>query len=369
MKAGSTLFFLLALPAMLYCGAARGEAPLFESDTPLELIIPVDFNSLCRPRETEECEFTATTVAWRGPAGGERSLPIEVKVRGGWRSLSRNCSVPLLWVQFPQEGLAGTPFEGQSLLPLTTHCGKGLSVGARARKARSSDFEQYLLREYLAHRIYNALTESSIRARLVRVAYQDPSQPHNLNYDYAFFTEHFDSLAARTLEQRLPRGSFDAARLQAQSAARLALFHFMIGNTDWSIVRERNTVLMQNTAGEQVPVPFDLDMSGLVDADYAGPAPGLPIDDVRDRLFLGFCQPGIDWDALFAEFAGKKDTILALPGEVPGFSRASRKWTRRYLEGFFRVLGSAEMRQKNILGACQPWPPSPIDHTTPLDEL
>jgi len=367
MKAGLLLCFLLALSAMLYCGIARGQAPLFESDTPLELIIPVDFKTLCRPRETEGCDFAATTLTWRGAAGGKRTLPIAVKVRGGWRSLSRHCSVPLLWVQFPQDGLAGTPFEGQSLLPLTTHCGKGLSVGGLAREAKSSDFEQYLLREYLGHRIYSALTDRSVRARLVRVAFPDPDRSYHLNYHYAFFTEHFDSLAARAGGQRLPRGSFDAERLQAQAAARLALFHFMIGNTDWSIVRERNTMLMQTGTGEQVPVPYDLDMSGLVAADYAGPAPGLPIDDVRDRLFLGFCQPGIDWDALFAEFADKKDSVLALTGEVPGFSRASRKWTQRYLEEFFDALGSAEQRQKNIRGACRPWPPSPVDHTTPLD--
>jgi hypothetical protein len=363
-----TSYLLCCLAALLYTGVARGEAPLFASDAGLTLTIPVDFSALCRPRESEDCDFTPTVLSYRNGPGDERSLPVEVKVRGGWRSLSRNCSAPLLWVRFAAENVAGTPFEGQTLLPLTTHCGKGTSVAAVTRPSTHSDFEQYLLREFLGHRIYNVLTDQSVRARLVRIAYPDPGRPDRLNYHYAFFTEHFDSVAARTGSERLPRGSFDYSRLDAQAAARLALFQFMLGNTDWSIVRERNTMLMQNGAGMQVPVPYDMDMSGLVATDYAGPAPGLPIDDVRERLYLGFCQPGIDWDALRADFGSKKKAILGLTEQVPGFSRGSKSWTQRYLESFFDLLGSAEKWQERVVGACRPWPPSPVDHTSHLDD-
>lgn len=360
---------LLCLFAALVCtGDARGEAPLFAGDAQLELTIPIDFDTLCRPRESEECDFAPTVLSYRDEAGREHSLPIEIRVRGGWRSLSRNCSTPLLWVKFSQADVAGTPFEGQSLLPLTTHCGKGLSVESLTRPIRHSDFEQYLLREFLGHRIYSVLTDQSVSSRLVRVAYPEPGRPDRLRYHFAFFTEHFDDLAARTGYQRLPRGSFDHRRLDAQAAARVALFQFLIGNTDWSIARERNTVLMQNAEGTQVPVPYDLDMSGLVAAGYAGPPPGLPIDDVRERYFLGYCQPGTAWDSLFAEFDSKRDMILALTEQVPGLDHGSKRWSRRYLEGFFDVIDSSAERQEEIVDACRPWPPSPVDHTTPLDK-
>jgi hypothetical protein len=141
----------------------------------------------------------------------------------------------------------------------------------------------------------------------------------------------------------------------------------MIGNTDWSIVRERNTILLLDGNGKQLPVPYDLDMSGLVDADYAGPAPALPIESVRDRYFLGLCQPGTDWDALFAQFEGRRDAILGLSERLPGLSRISKRSTRYYLEKFFEILESPTARQQEITGACRPWPPAPDDHTTPLD--
>jgi hypothetical protein len=339
------------------------ESPLFASDDVMELALTVDFDSLCRPRETEECGFEATTMEYRDDAGNWRSLPIEVQIRGGWRSLARNCSAPLLWVRFGEGQAAGTPFEGQSLLPLTTHCGRGLSLDRSTRRATRADYEQYLLREYLGHRLYRKLTEFSVGVRLVRISYPDPDGSGRPALHYAFFTEHFDDVAARTDSRRLPRGSFEAEKLDAQSAAALALFQFMIGNTDWSIARERNTALLIKD-GLQIPVPYDLDMSGLVDASYAGPAVGLPIDSVRQRYFLGYCQPGTDWERVFARFAQLESALLSLPGEIPGLSRKSRKTTSNFLEKFFEIIALPEVREGCIVQHCQPWPPVAEDHTS-----
>jgi hypothetical protein len=199
----------------------------------------------------------------------------------------------------------------------------------------------------------------------VRISYPDPHGPARSRLHYAFITEHFDAAAARTGNSRPERGHFDPEKLDAQAAARLALFQFMIGNTDWSIARERNTMLLESADGRQFPVPYDLDMSGLVAADYAGPAPGLPIDDVRDRYFLGYCQPGTDWEALFAEFAASRASILDLDDRLPGLSRSSQRWVHRFLEGFFAILDSPEQRRRQITDACQPWPPSAVDHLAP----
>jgi hypothetical protein len=359
----------IALPGFALCAALAGlpacalaETPLFGSDQIMEIAVTADFTALCRPRETEECEFTPSRLQYQDASGNRRSIPIEIKIRGGWRALSQNCSVPLLWVNFNQADVAGTPFEGQSLLPLTTHCGKGYSIDPMMRGIRLADYEQYLLREFLGHRLYNVITEYSVRVRLLRIAYPKPGSDGTWVRHYAFFSEHFDAMAARLGAERLPRGSFDHEQLDAQAAARLALFHFMIGNTDWSIARERNTMLVRNTDGRQVPVPYDLDMSGLVNAEYAGPAPGLPIDGVRERYFLGYCQPGTEWEPLFQQLDAKQPAILAMADAIPGLSRNSRKSAQGFLRGFFDIIKSAEKRRETIVRACQPWPPAATDH-------
>ncbi|MGK2924650.1 MAG: hypothetical protein ACSLE2_03430, partial [Lysobacterales bacterium] len=350
----------------LAAAPAQVPTPLFADDTPLEVSIAVDFRSLCRPRETEDCEFTPSTLGYRDAAGRKQSLPVEIKIRGGWRSLTQNCSVPLLWLRFEASITSGTPFEGQTLLPLTTHCGKGLSLDPAQSGIRRSEYEQYLLREFLVHRLYNTVTDYSLRVRLLRVSYPSPGGGGSRARHWAFLSEHFDDAATRLGAERLPRSSFDATQLAPQPAATLALFQYMIGNTDWSIARERNTVLL-SLDERQIPIPYDFDMSGLVNAGYAGPAPGLPIDEVRERYFLGYCQPGTDWERLFAEFTTNREALLALGETIPGLGRNGRKSTEYFLNGFFRIIGSAEERMEKVIGVCQPWPPAAIDHMTPIN--
>ena len=69
------------------------------------------------------------------------------------------------------------------------------------------------------------------------------------------------------------------------------MFQYMIGNTDFSAVYLHNERLFY-VDGMIVPVPYDFDMSGLVDASYAVVSQVrnevLPIDKVTKRLYRGF---------------------------------------------------------------------------------
>ena len=74
----AALFVLWALPPM----ATAADPPLFASDEVMELALTIDFDDLCRPRESDECDFEATTMEYKDASGDWRSLPIEVQIRG-----------------------------------------------------------------------------------------------------------------------------------------------------------------------------------------------------------------------------------------------------------------------------------------------
>jgi hypothetical protein len=368
MKAALLVCFVLCWGSLFASPESSGDGAnkrLFDSDTPLNVTIPLHFKDLCRPREDENCDFIATTLEYTAANGNKQELPVGIMVRGGWRSLSQNCSAPLLWVRFDADSVRGTLFEGQSLLPLTTHCGRGLSLESMRNRRSQSDWEQDLLKEYLGQHLYTLFTDFSLRTRLLNIHYVDPDNPGRVVDNYAFFTEHFDAMAERNHARRLERGQFDYRKVDLEAADRLALFQYMIGNTDWSIVRQRNTLLVLTDDGRQVPVPYDLDMSGLVNADYAGPAPGLPIDSVMQRHYLGFCHPEPDWQGLFDEFLARKTQIRESIGNIPGLDNHSSLETQAFLIGFFQTIESESLRQEKIIEACQPWPPANTDHTTP----
>jgi hypothetical protein len=70
---------------------------------------------------------------------------------------------------------------------------------------------------------------------------------------------------------------------------------------------------------------------------------------------------------MFDQFRENKDGMLTLVREIPGMSAIGKKQSRAYLKNFFKIIESSKRRQKDIIDACYPWPPSPVDHTTPPD--
>jgi hypothetical protein len=73
-----------------------------------------------------------------------------------------------------------------------------------------------------------------------------------------------------------------------------------------------------------------------VDADYAVPSPKLPLRDVRQRLFRGFCRPAGVWDALLTELEQAWPKFETMAADVPGWdsTRRGRAWA--YLARFHR---------------------------------
>jgi hypothetical protein len=327
-----------------FVSAIQNEGPaLFAEDHPLEMDLSVDLWALCRRPDQAGCEDVPAALVYRDHTEAERRLAIKVRSRGRWRLNPKNCSVPPMFLVFPAEETKGTLFEGQEVLPLTTHC--------RSRQRR---YKHYVLREYLAYRLYGLFTDKSLRARLVRVRYLYPDGKMRLRPHYAFFTEHFSSLAQRSGTKLWDPEELDPAMVDPMVMATMELFQFMIGHVDWSALAQHNVVLLRAPAGEVTPVPFDFDFSGLVDAEYAGPPPGMPINRVTKRLYRGLCNPDLDWDLLFAKFEYRKDAVFALLDELPGLSGRARNRVRKFLGDFYGIIESPEQRQASIIDACRP---------------
>lgn len=352
------LFGLMLVGGFMPIKAAQGDALLFDADTVLELTMRVNFDTLCRPSEDPVCDFQATVLRYRNEAGQWESVPVGIRRRDGWRATQTNCQVPTLFVRFEAETTVGTPFEGQSTLPLTSHCGKGLAPGNQPSPTLPDEFERYVVNEYLGYRFYRLFTPASLDVRLARITYVDPDSPRRRFTRDAFFSEHFDVMASRLGAAVVPNGAYDPARLDTAAADRLALFQFMIGNTDWSIERQDNIVLLAMPDGRQVPVLFDLDMSGLVNAHYARPASGLPIQTVTQRWYRGQCHPGTDWQGLFDSFASQRVPMAELLAATPGLGRGDRRTTGVFIDAFFDLLEQPEERQRRIIEACLAGPPT-----------
>ena len=314
---------------------------IFSDDEPLTMEFHMDMRALCRNPTRKGCEDVPATLIYRDADGRERRVQALVRSRGRWRSETGNCSFPALFVLFP-DSTAGTLFDGETMLPLTTHCHK-----------RSREHEQYVLKEYLAYRIYNLLTDKSLNVRLVRMTYHDTSRPRTEPFvRYGFFTEHFDSLAARHDAEVWKPEQFDVRTADPLEIATHDLFQYMIGNTDWSVIYGHNIVHIRDRAGLTTPVAYDFDFSGFVNARYAGPSPNLSNRSVTERVFRGFCRPDLNWDGLFARFETQEQHVFGLLEQTPDLELNHRTGLMNYLVEFFGVPGTPEPRTEAIVESC-----------------
>lgn len=320
---------------------AQQAPPLFTSDRPLELTIQGPLTAIARNRDAEGSLPGGMIV-------DGATIPIRLAPRGITRRASDICDFPPLRVEFPSGAPALSSFSGQKRLKLVTHCRK------------PEKHQQYVLLEYAAYRIYNLLTPLSFKARLATIDYRDGGgQP--MARRVGFFIEDIDGVAARNgLTRARTADRVPASSLEPRQAARAALFEYMIGNLDFSMRAGsagegccHNFRLLQKNGGSAlVPVPYDFDFSGLVDAPYATPPAEIPVANVRVRKYRGYCAHNAQALAAAAELRAKRAEISTMLAGLPGIKPATVRKASAYLDPFWAQIADDRTTQATILKGC-----------------
>jgi hypothetical protein len=312
---------------------------LFQSSEPLPFTLTADFKAVNKDRKPDSIRRFPAVLSVVGDDGQARSIAVNLRTRGHSR-LVQNCDFVPLRVEFPREGVKGTPFEGQGALKLGTHC------------HASNEYEQYGLREYLAYRIFNLFTPRSFRVRLARATYVDSASGKTLVTRHAMFLESESDLARRMAGRiaELPRAVF--RNLDPETLTTMMLFQYMIGNTDFSIYVLHNVRLLQDQSRALRPVPYDFDYSGLVNARYAVVSPVLKLQTVLERAYRGPCRTLEELQPFLADFRAKKPAVMAVLDSVPGLDTGSRRGARKYLEEFYATIDDPRTLKRELVDGC-----------------
>jgi len=327
----------------------RPPAPLFMSDDVLNLTIEGPLERVFDERGQDPESFDAQ-LRYRAPDGSESTFDIELRTRGFYRLKRETCKFPPLRVNFKRSAVEGTIFAGQDKLKLVTHC-----------QDSREEYQQYVLQEYLIYRAYNLFTDVSFRVRPAMITYVDTERRRDTVTRYAFFLEDDDAMAIRNGWDMLEVPQVVPSQMQQPPLALVEVFQFMIGNTDWDAFRPEpddpcchNTKLVGSVESMTViPVPYDFDWAGIVDARYATPNPELGIRSVRNRLYRGICRPREELDTVLAGFLERREAVYETFRSVPALDPRRLEDMIEYLDEFYAIIGNPARVEREIVRRCR----------------
>ena len=344
------LLWIVGTFASLYGTAANAEnaKPLFADDSVLNIQITAPFRDLIKqaPKSTDPYPAALTLV---GDSGEEHMIALSA--RGNSRRDTIVCKFPPLRIEFNEKPTDGSLFKGQKRLKLVTHC------------QNSRNYQQYYLLEYAAYRFLNVITPQSLRVRLVNIDYIEADSGKTLYSRTGFFIEDTDDAAKRNGIKEIDVPGITVAQLDTNAAARFALFQYMIGNLDWSMYSGlagedccHNAKLIGDRSEPLrglIPVPYDFDYSGIVDAPYAVPPENISVRSVRTRRYRGFCAHDAEVRRIASTFIENREAIYGVLDGIQDLNNSKKSKAVRYLDSFFLNISDDERLEKQLLDKCR----------------
>jgi len=342
LQAAAALALLAATPVL---AAPR---PLFASQDPIKLRIEAPFANLIRAAPHSTAPFDGKLTL---SEPGSEPLAVQLSARGISRRNPANCEFPPIKIEFKEKPGSASLFKGQKSLKLVTHC------------RNESRYQDYNLLEYAAYKILNVLTPTSFRVRLAEVDYVETGSSSVRIHRLAFLVEDANEMAERNGMKEVKTTKVQPGQLSASGTAKSDLFQYLIGNLDWSDLAAvpgtnccHNVKMLGAAAdsrSELVPVPYDFDSSGFVNAPYANPPEGVPVRNVRSRYFRGLCQFNAQTTEAAKLMLQNRAAVLSAVNDTPTLSDSRKKSTIEYLEELFGELSDPGKLQHQILDHCR----------------
>jgi len=259
-----------------------------------------------------------------------KTYTIELRPRGRYRR--KVSQVPPMKIRFAQKDLQAENLDSLNEIKIalpSTHTDRGNDL---------------IIKEYLAYRMFETVSDAHFRARLVRLTLIDTNDKGmGKKKLYAIFIEDEEEVARRLAGTPEEEFGIKLDKYEQDQAALVVMFQYLIGNTDWDFAMHRNVELIRKKANDKIlPLPYDFDFSGLVSAPYASPSSESGVKTVRDRYLM---SAGVDAEALKAatQILKSKEKELYKICRCKHLSSEHSADMLNFLESFFKNMEGKDM--------------------------
>lgn len=340
MKTNKINLLLIMIMGITLCVNAQQKdlTPLFQKESPVDMRMSFSIKDV--KKITNDTVYTPSVLHYKNQNGGWDSLQIDIRARGNFRRA--NCFYPPIRIKIKKKESEGTLFAGNKSLKLVLPC----------QTAKTAD--DLIMNEYLCYQLYEPITEYYFNTRLVNLTLTDGTGKKAKVYQVKAFLIEDDDLVAKRFNAEVTEVQLHPLRLQDTASTIHDFFEYMIANTDWSSVAMHNIKVLQLASKDYIPLTYDFDMSGLVNAPYAQVSELLAISSVRERVYRGFCRSDQLFDYVRKEFLKKESEIMGvIDKNAPLMNPKDIQGIKKYIGEFFTTLKNDKSYNDQILSKCR----------------
>ena len=311
---------------------------LFDNDEMLNIKLSGNIRAVLNDRG-DNPQYHPLSFSYFEKDSNEVSMSMNIKTRGHFRKDKGNCNYPPLMLDLSKSNQPPSSlFYKQNKLKLVMPC----------------QGDEYVIREWLVYKLYNLITPKSFRARLAKLILDDASKKKQTSF-YGVLLEDEKQMAQRNHLIALETKSLKPQNTEMEAFLTMAVFEYMIGNTDWSVQYLQNIKLVAaDASAAPTTVPYDFDHSGMVNAPYAHPAEELEMSSVMERRYRGYCIDMKQFDDIIALFNRLKKDFYNVYTNCSLLDAKYIKTITKYLDEFYATINDPKNLKKAFSYPCDP---------------
>jgi len=317
----------------------EGVQPLFGSETPL--VLQLRYSNKDVKRETNDSTYLQSMIWFKEAGNSWDSLPVNLRARGNFRR--DKCYFAPLKLKLKKTHTKGTLFQGSEKIKMVLPCLLDRNSG------------DYVLKEYLAYKLYECVGSYHFKTRLTHIELLEERGKRMVEHNLlGFMIEDMDQVAERYDGKEIKR-IIHPLQHDAITSIQNAFFEYMIANTDYSTKQQHNQKILF-AEKRIIPIPYDFDMCGLVNAPYAEVTNiqnlSGSISQVTDRIYKGYEREEEQLYEVRKLFLGKKEEMLEEVAAAKDLfqDQGQYRQTDAFINAFFDILEDDKKFRRNIIG-------------------
>ena len=317
---------------------SKQESELFNNQQILP--IKLNYSNKVLKNDTNDSTYIKSKLSYKTKDDTWESLNIELRARGNFRR--NKCYFVPVKISIDKKDYKSTKFDGHKKLKLVVPC------------LQEKDKNDNVIKEYLAYKFYELISPYHFKTRLADIDLTEPRGKNAKQHLLKGFLIEDDKNIAKKFDGKIVERSIHPMAQEELNSIRVEFFQYMIGNTDFSNLEQHNCTLIYIDK-DIYPIPYDFDMSGLVNTSYSVVSETISdksnISRVTQRVYRGFKRNPVLIEQVRQEYVSKKSEMLSIIDSHKSLFENEKEYenAREYIQSFFEVLENDKAFNNEII--------------------